>query len=244
MNKKKETISEKDKDTMTESELLKTYLRVFPNQLVNSKGNRIGEIQQILKGKLPTDNISGVDYLLYNISKYANDKDRDSKDGKDFFPYFDTDKPVRIVKYKTKDQENIEKEEQEETYKEIEKLFDNLNILKKEFGELGEAKDTTKEMELFDNIKEEIEKKMDEVNKKEGISKYEKKEEKRKILTVYYKTIYNLLKGLNKEIISENEIIKKGGKKKKINKFHIKQSKKKKKQNKKNTIRKYNKKIQ
>lgn len=236
MDKKKE-----NNDTMTESEVLTAIQRVFPIQYVNSKGNRVGEVQTILKGKLPTDNTSGVNYLLYNIFKYVNDNDKDSKDGKDFFPYYDTDKPVTVIKYKTKDQEKIEKEEQEETYKEIEKLFDNLKILKKEFGELQEGKDNSEEIKLSEIIKTEIKGRIDTLKEKKGISDYEKREEQRKILTIYYKEIYKLLKEMNQQRVSENGIIKRGGKKMKKNrKSNIKHSKKNKKSKVKNkyTIRK------
>jgi hypothetical protein len=213
------------------SDLLKVFLRIFPNHYMNSKKTNIGNIETIVKGQIPIDSISPVNNFLYNIFEYANDKDRDKKDIEDYFPHYDTNIPVTPIEYKSKDEYDIEKKEREEKYKEFEELFNNLDIIKEQFNELGKKEDNKKDMEELNNITEDIQKKLLVIDSK-NITNNEKEKEKRKELSLYYKSIYQLLKEMNEKSFDQTSQLKQtkvGGKtnKKKKNKNKTKKNKRK-----------------
>jgi len=216
--KKDENEKKTEKKVLKESsEGLKVIQRLLPISYLNSKKNRIGEIQTFIKGELPTDNLSGVNYLLYNIFKYANDKDKDTKDINDFFPHYDTDKEFKVINYKSEEEQKIEELERKESYKEMKKLFDNLKIVKDGIGDIIEANDDTKSIE----IKEEIEKRFRAIDESDK-SDFEKEKMKRKEIFLYSKLIFDKLENLNEEFNKVGKFtdkskitkkIKKGGKK-------------------------------
>jgi len=216
-----------DKKVLKKSaESFKVIQRLLPVSYLNSKNNRIGEIQTFIQGKLPTDSVSGVNYLLYNIFEYANDKDKDTKDINDYFPHYDTDKEFKVINYKSEEEQKIEEKERKESYEEMKKLFDNLKIVKDGIGDIIDSKNDTE----FIEIKEEIEKRFRAIDESDK-NDFEKEKMKRREIFLYSKLIFDKLENLNEElnkvgnftdkskIIKKNEIIKrikktkKGGKK-------------------------------
>jgi hypothetical protein len=196
----------KDK-VLKKSELLRVILRTFPIHYMNSKNTNIGNIETFVNGKIPIDSISPVNYLLYNIFEYANDKDKDKKDIEEYFPHYDTSTPITPIEYKSNDEYEIEKKEREEKYKELEKMFDNLDIIKEKFSDLGNEADDKKDIEELKKITEEIQKKLLVIERK-NISDNEKEKKKRRELSLYYKSIYQLLKDMNESSFDQTSELK------------------------------------
>uniref|UniRef100_A0A6C0HT04 Uncharacterized protein n=1 Tax=viral metagenome TaxID=1070528 RepID=A0A6C0HT04_9ZZZZ len=194
--KKDENGKKTEKKVLKESpEGLKVIQRLLPISYLNSKNNRIGEIQTFIKGELPTDNVSGVNYLLYNTFKYANDKDKDTKDINDFFPHYDTDKEFKVINYKSEEEQKIEEKERKESYEEMKKLFDNLKIVKDEINDIVDSKNDTE----FIEIKEEIEKRFRAIDESDK-NDFEKEKMKRREIFLYSKLIFGKIENLNEEL--------------------------------------------
>lgn len=177
------------------AESFKVIQRLLPVSYLNSKNNRIGEVQTFIKGKLPTDNLSGVNYLLYNIFEYANDKDKDTKDINDYFPHYDTDKEFKVINYKSEEEQKIEEKERKESYKEMKDLFNNLKIVKDGIGDIIDSKNDTE----FIEIKEEIEKRFKAIDESDK-NDFEKDKMKRREIFLYSKLIFDKLENLNEEL--------------------------------------------
>lgn len=186
---------------------LKVFQRILPIPYINSKGNRIGDIQTFIKGKIPYDSTSPVNYFLYNTFKYINDVE--NKDINTFFPKYDTNNEVITIEHKTKEQNKIERDERLESYNQIEKLFNNLNIIKDDLGELGNAEDNTEDIKDFNDITKEIEDKIEDINKNTELSEQKKEQKIRKKLSIYYKSIYELLKKIHENNFNINKTDKK-----------------------------------
>lgn len=196
------------------AEGLKVIQRILPISYLNSKNNRIGEVQTFIQGELPTDNVSGVNYLLYNTFKYANDKEKDTKDINDFFPHYDTDKEFKVLNYKSKKEQKEEELERKESQEEMKKIFDKFNIVKGKIGDIIDAKDDTE----LNEIKEEIEKRFRAIDESDK-NDFEKEKMKRREIVLYSKLIFDKLEKLNEEFnkvgiyTDKTKLIKKGGKK-------------------------------